>query len=226
MRTVSTIAPSTAAPADSPKPKDKIVKTQASTLLCKSLLLAGMALICGFATAEGDVEAGAELGYTCLGCHGIDGYRNAYPSFRVPKLGGQKSEYLDAALRAYRAGTRPHPTMQAQASAMSDEDIDNLVAWLATFGEAADMIDGDSVAGIQVATICVTCHGADGAAVVPAPPVLSGQHADYLVHSLQQYKSGARGGNVMTAFATTLSEADMKLLAEIYAAEDGLSTLE
>ena len=41
------------------------------------------------AVAQGDAEAGRELGYSCLGCHGIEGYRNAYPSFRVPKLGGQ-----------------------------------------------------------------------------------------------------------------------------------------
>ena len=37
--------------------------------------------------ADGNAEAGRELGYTCLGCHGIEGYRNAYPSYRVPKLG-------------------------------------------------------------------------------------------------------------------------------------------
>ena len=41
------------------------------------------------AAAEGNAERGEKLGYTCLGCHGIDGYRNAYPSYRVPKLGGQ-----------------------------------------------------------------------------------------------------------------------------------------
>ena len=41
---------------------------------------------------------GAELGYSCLGCHGIEGYRNAYPSYRVPKLGGQKAAYLVIAI--------------------------------------------------------------------------------------------------------------------------------
>ena len=57
------------------------------------------------AAAQGDVEAGKELGYTCLGCHGIEGYRNAYPSYRVPKLGGQKAGYLEIALRGYRDGS-------------------------------------------------------------------------------------------------------------------------
>ena len=46
---------------------------------------------------EGDPRAGKPLAYTCLGCHGIEGYRNAYPSYRVPKLGGQKAAYLVAA---------------------------------------------------------------------------------------------------------------------------------
>ena len=56
------------------------------------------------ASAAGDVEAGAKLAYTCLGCHGIEGYRNAYPSFRVPKLGGQTEEYLAIALTEVRIG--------------------------------------------------------------------------------------------------------------------------
>ena len=195
------------------------------SLLARALVL-GALLITGPAAADGDAEQGAKLGYTCLGCHGIEGYRNGYPSFRVPRLGGQKAEYLDTALKAYRSGTRPHPTMRAQASAMTDDDIDDLVAWIVSYGEAEDTISGADVEGVQVAQICVTCHGAEGANVTPQPPVLSGQHADYLVHALGQYKDGSRGGNVMTAFATTLSEADMELLARIYAAEEGLETLD
>lgn len=178
------------------------------------------------AAAEGDAEAGRELGYTCLGCHGIEGYRNAYPSFRVPRLGGQKAEYLETSLVAYRAGTRPHPTMRAQAASLTDDDIDNLVAWIATFGEAQDTATAEQVAGVEAAQICVTCHGADGAAVMPVPPVLAGQHEDYLVYALQQYRDGARGNNVMTAFATTLSDADMKLIAAFYASQDGVVTLD
>ena len=178
------------------------------------------------AAAQGDAEAGRELGFTCLGCHGIEGQRNAYPSFRVPRLGGQKVEYLETSLVAYRAGTRPHPTMQAQAGSMTDDDIDNLVAWIATYGEATDTATTEQVAGVEAAQICVTCHGADGAAVMPEPPVLAGQHEDYLVYALQQYRDGARGGNVMTAFATNLTDADMKLIAAFYASQDGLVTLD
>jgi len=71
------------------------------------------------AQAEGDAENGELLAYTCMGCHGIEGYRNAYPSYRVPKLGGQKAGYIETALNAYRDGTRPHPTMQAQGTSLT-----------------------------------------------------------------------------------------------------------
>src|SRR5690606_23384602 len=45
-------------------------------------------------TTAGNAEAGRELTYTCVGCHGIEGYKNAYPHYHVPKIGGQSSEYL------------------------------------------------------------------------------------------------------------------------------------
>ena len=178
------------------------------------------------AAAQGDADQGRKLGFTCLGCHGIEGYRNAYPSFRVPRLGGQKEDYLRTALNAYRAGTRPHPTMQAQAGSLSDDDIENLVAWIGSYGDAADSATAEQVAGVDAAQICVTCHGVAGAAVQPAPPVLAGQQEDYLVYALNRYREGARSGNVMTAFAASLSDADIKLLASYYASQDGLKTLE
>lgn len=189
------------------------------------VIILAIAMLARPAVAEGDAAEGEKLGFTCLGCHGIEGYRNAYPSFRVPRLGGQKADYLRAALTAYRAGTRPHPTMQAQAGSLSDEDVENLVAWLATFGEAADSATAEQVAGVQAAQICVTCHGVAGAAVQPAPPVLAGQHEDYLVYALTQYREGKRAGNVMNAFAATLSATDMELLARFYASQDGVRTL-
>ena len=83
------------------------------------------------ARAGGDPGQGEILAETCMGCHGIPGYRNAYPSYRVPKLGGQKAEYLVLALQAYRAGTRPHATMRAQAASLSDQDIEDLAAFYA-----------------------------------------------------------------------------------------------
>lgn len=83
------------------------------------------------AHAAGNPEAGREKGNTCMGCHGIPNYNNAYPTYRVPRLGGQHPEYIVAALKEYRAGSRPHPTMRAQATSLSDQDIEDIAAYLA-----------------------------------------------------------------------------------------------
>ena len=87
------------------------------------------------ASAQGDVEAGKNKAYTCTGCHGIDGYRNAYPEYHVPKIHRQNFEYLVAALGAYRSGERSHPTMRAQGESLSDQDIADIAAYLSATDE-------------------------------------------------------------------------------------------
>lgn len=86
------------------------------------------------AFAAGDAAAGSEKAYTCLGCHGVEHYVNTYPSYHVPRIAGQHAEYLIAALQAYRAKTRSHPTMQANAALLSDQDIEDISAWFASLG--------------------------------------------------------------------------------------------
>ena len=80
----------------------------------------------------GNADTGRTLTYTCQGCHGIVGYKNAYPSFKVPKIGGQSADYLANALTEYRNGNRKHPTMQAQAQSFSEQDIADIAAFLST----------------------------------------------------------------------------------------------
>ena len=80
----------------------------------------------------GNAETGRTLTYTCQGCHGITGYKNAYPSYRVPKIGGQSAQYLTQALTEYREGKRKHPTMQAQSMSFSTQEIADLAAYLST----------------------------------------------------------------------------------------------
>jgi cytochrome c553 len=88
-----------------------------------------LSLCTGLAQAAGDPVAGKEKAQTCMGCHGIPGYRNAAPEYHVPKLGGQHAEYIIAALKAYKAGQRNHPTMRAQASTLSDQDMADIAAY-------------------------------------------------------------------------------------------------
>lgn len=95
---------------------------------------AGMVLASGTALAAGDAEAGRVKAYTCTGCHGIPGYNNVYPTYKVPKIGGQNYPYLTAALKAYRAGERHHATMELQAKSLSDKDIEDIAAYFASLG--------------------------------------------------------------------------------------------
>lgn len=86
------------------------------------------------AIAAGDVAAGGEKSYTCLGCHGVKHYVNTYPTYHVPRIAGQHEAYLVAALQAYRSKTRSHPTMQANAALLTDQDIEDIAAWFAAQG--------------------------------------------------------------------------------------------
>ena len=100
------------------------------------LLFSLVVLISGFqAQAAGDPQRGAMRGETCLGCHGVVSFTNVYPTYRVPKLGGQHPEYIIAALKGYRSGERSHPTMHAHASGLSDQDIDDIAAYFSSIGE-------------------------------------------------------------------------------------------
>ena len=104
----------------------------------QTLPIAASLALAVFATpalAQGDAENGKLLAYTCTGCHGIPGYKNAYPSYRVPKIGGQNYEYLVTALMAYKNNQRPHPTMRAQAESFTDQEIRDIATYLASLAD-------------------------------------------------------------------------------------------
>ena len=82
--------------------------------------------------AAGDAAAGEKKAQTCLGCHGVDGYFNVYPSYRVPKIWGQHSQAIVAALKAYRDGARKHETMAAQAADLSDQDMADIAEFFSS----------------------------------------------------------------------------------------------
>jgi cytochrome c553 len=193
------------------------------TALAAALLLM-TSLVSTPVLAQGDAGAGEKLAYTCLGCHGIPGYRNAYPSYRVPKLGGQKEAYLVAALTGYRDGTRKHATMQAQAQALSEQEIQDVSAYFASFPNDTIAAGGTSGASFEKAQACAACHGANGISANPLWPTLAGQHEDYLKHSLQQYRDGTRQNAIMAAQAMLLAEEDVAVLARYFASLDGLET--
>ena len=82
--------------------------------------------------AAGDAAEAHKKIAMCEGCHGIAGYKTAYPVvYHVPKLGGQSREYLTNALNAYRSGQRKHPSMLGIAASLTDKDIADLAAYYA-----------------------------------------------------------------------------------------------
>ncbi len=166
------------------------------------------------APAHADPAHGKAISYSCLGCHGVDGYKNAYPMYSVPKLEGQNPEYLAAALHGYRDGDRSHLTMHSQAATLSDRDIEDIAAYFAGKPLAATGRAQGSVPA--AATLCVSCHGQDGVAIAPMYPSLAGQHEDYLVRALEEYRKGGRKNPVMKGFAATLKDEDMQVIAQYF----------
>jgi cytochrome c553 len=191
---------------------------------CKSLIGAGMlALVSLAAQAGGDAENGRKLAYTCLGCHGIENYKNAYPKYSVPKLAGQNEAYIVAALGEYRSGNRWHPTMKGFASALTGQDRADLAAW---FSSLAPAPVGAEPAGTppEQAAACTACHGRNGQGTMDEYPNIGGQHADYIVQALNDYRLGKRKNPIMQPFAQSLTQDDMRALARFFSAQQGLAT--
>jgi len=66
----------------------------------------------------------------CIGCHGIPGYKTAFPEvYHVPRIAGQQPAYLVNALKAYKTGERPHPSMRGIAASLTDQDMADLAAY-------------------------------------------------------------------------------------------------
>lgn len=207
-------------------------RTRARAVQAVSMLMAACALGATLARAQdaqpaaapapaaapgnvtGDAHRGKSISYTCLGCHGIVGYRNAYPNYSVPKLEGQNPDYLAAALHGYRDGDRSHITMHSQAETLSDQDIADIAAYFAgkplvTSGKPQGTVP-------KAAALCTSCHGQDGISIAPMYPSLAGQHEDYLARAIDEYKNGGRKNPIMKGFAATLSEADISTIARYF----------
>lgn len=168
------------------------------------------AAIFGFgASAQAQEDAARVAAQVCASCHGPRG-DSISPAF--PKIGGQRAEYLETQLKAFRDRTRADPMAQAYMWGMTSQLGDEMIKGLAAFysgqkpapGRAGDpklVQAGKAIyeGGIPQAKVpaCATCHGknAEGNATFPR---LAGQHAEYLVKQLVLFKSSQRaGGNAV-----------------------------
>jgi len=96
------------------------------------VLMAGFVCFASSAFAKGDPAKGKIEVYTCHGCHGITGYQSMNPEYHVPRIAGQNEQYIIDALNEYRGGARKFPTMNAQAHSLTEQQIEDIAAYLSS----------------------------------------------------------------------------------------------
>ncbi|OZI52636.1 c-type cytochrome [Bordetella genomosp. 4] len=106
------------------------LKTYLSSLVVVvSCAIAGQAAAAE-AAPTGNIQNAKSKVSMCIGCHGIPGYKASFPElYHVPMIAGQNAKYIEAALNEYKKGARSHPTMDAIAGSLSDQDIADLAAY-------------------------------------------------------------------------------------------------
>ncbi|MCL4792543.1 MAG: cytochrome c4 [Gammaproteobacteria bacterium] len=162
--------------------------------------LAASLLLLSPAHAGGSAEAGQARAIVCAACHGVDG--NSFnPEW--PSLAGQNENYLIKAMQSFKDGSRQNVLMNAQAAALTDQDMQDLAAWYASqklAGKTADPAlvssgerlfrGGNKTSGVPA---CGACHGPAGQGNTAAGwPAIAGQHATYSSNQLLAYRSKQR----------------------------------
>jgi len=194
-----------------------------------NLTTALMALVIAQAvSAAGDAERGKLLADTCRGCHAVETYSNVYPTYHVPKVAGQNADYIVNALTLYRDGQRQHGTMTAQASSLSDQDIQDIAAFMQSAGGERDATAPGTGTPPTASQVCAACHGPAGVSPIPTNPNLAGQYLDYMQRALAEYRSGNRKGPnaiAMQAQLAAVSEEELAEIALYFSKQKGLGTL-
>jgi cbb3-type cytochrome c oxidase subunit III len=159
----------------------------------------------------------------CIACHGAEG-NSGIP--QNPKLGGQHAAYIKKQLHEFQGPDRNNAIMTMIAKAMTPEDIDNIAAYLskqrATPGvakvkETAELGRKIYRAGIAEKNVpaCAGCHSANGAGIPAQYPRIAGQHQDYSVTQLTNFRAGTRSNSAqMTAISKRLTDDEMKAVSD------------
>jgi cytochrome c553 len=149
---------------------------------------------------HGKAEAGATKAAVCSACHGPNG-NSLNPVW--PRLAGQSAIYIAEQLRLFRSGVRNNPVMKPLASALSDQDIDDIAVYYEaqtpvgleadpSYWKAGEALYLRGDAATQVPA-CVACHGPVGRGNLAAGyPALRAQQSVYVVAQLQSYANGTR----------------------------------
>ena len=184
-------------------------------LRCIALVALVATHVCG--TAWAGAEEGKAKAQVCAACHGADGNS---PTPVVPSIAGQPKQFIVTALYMFREGRRASALMAPFAEKLSNTDLNDLAAWYSAQKLAAPTKKAvpDNVAlgkAITEKNNCVACHTATlvGQQHIPR---LAGQHYDYLLDQLKQFKASTRGDfdGTMTSAAQALTPADIEVLAQ------------
>ncbi len=177
--------------------------------------------------AKPDLAKGeASYAAVCAACHAADGNSTIAVN---PSLAQQHPAYLVKQLQEFKSGKRADPVMQGMAALLTDGDMRNVAAWLASqkakdgFAKDKDLVAlGERIyrGGIQDRNIaaCAGCHSPNGAGIPAQYPRLSGQHGDYTVKQLTDFRDGKRGNNnQMRDVAAKLNDREIKAVADYIA---------
>ncbi|MCF6202180.1 MAG: c-type cytochrome [Methylococcaceae bacterium] len=173
-----------------------------------------------------DIQAGKDAFETCRGCHSAPSYSNVYPTYYVPKIGGQVAAYTVSALKAYKESKRSHRTMMANSFDLSEQKMEDIAAFLAeaTGGSKETKSNhGDITRGKKLAETCLSCHNDDTSS---SNPRLAGQHANYLEKAMQDYQSEKRKNPLMKSMVEDLSEDDIRDISAYFSNLKGLVATE
>ena len=162
----------------------------------------------------------------CASCHGADG-NSSVPL--QPKLAGQHPEYLVKQLREFKEDKRKDPVMKGFAAGLSEPDMKNIAAWLHSqkpkdgFSKDKELAAlGERIyrGGVQDRSIaaCAGCHSPNGAGIPAQYPRLAGQHADYTVKALKNFRDGGRANSIpMQQVAAKLNDREIQAVADYIA---------
>jgi cytochrome c553 len=162
--------------------------------------------------AAGEPAAGKAAAAVCGGCHGETGV-STNPD--APSIAGQDAEYLVAATKAYKDGSRKNETMKGPAEAVEEKSLKDVAAFYASQTPQAATYRKPLALDDWIAR-CDRCHGLNGNSIDPAIPMIAAQRADWLEQVLAAYRTGARKSAAMSAMSSGLSDADVKDLAAHY----------
>lgn len=176
--------------------------------------------------AKPDLAKGEASYAVCAACHGADG-NSTTPTF--PKLAQQHPQYTVKQLQEFKSGKRNNAVMKGFATALSDADMQNIAAWLASkpakagFAKEKELVRlGEKIyrggiADRQIAA-CSGCHSPNGAGIPAQYPRLKGQHSDYTVAQLVSFRDGVRlNSTQMNQVAAKLNDREIRAVSDYIA---------